>query len=419
MKKVSIRILSFLIGVLSGFLFITPALAQKQSLHSVHQHDIPGQSLPELHSQAAVVMDAVTGTIVFSKNPDDEIPPASLTKLMTMHLALREIEAGRASLDEVIIPTRESWAVNQEPGSSLMYIANGQEPTLRDLLLGMAVISGNDAATAAALRFAPSKKDFVEMMNREAINLGLSKTRFVDAAGYWEHNMTTALEFTLFCRFYLEEHPYALREYHAVREFAYPRAENVPEQFRSNPGTRVRLNTNALLGKAEGVDGLKTGYIPDAGYNIALTAERNNSRFIAVLLGAPSGWGGDRLRDEDGKKIIEWVFANYKTIRLKPPLPEPVRIWKGKVNYMELAWGAPLVFTSRAERAEELSWEIEMTEPLIAPLSAGSAVGTMIFKDSLGELRRIPLLLAGEAESGGFFKRTFDSIRLFFRRFFA
>ena len=405
MKK-HLSFFSFVFGALSVIFFVFPAAAQSQS---------PQGDIPALVSRAAVVMDAATGTIVYYKNPDDEIPPASLTKLMTMHLVFREIAAGRASLDEIISPTRESWAVNQPPGSSLMYLSNGQSVSLKDLLLGMAVFSGNDAATAVSLRFAPSVNAFVELMNREAASLNLIKTRFVDPAGYWEDNMTTAREFAEFCRIYLEAHPESLKEYHSVREFAYPRAENVPERFRENPGTRAHRNHNTLLGKVEGADGLKTGYIPEAGYNVALTAERNMTRFIAVILGAPSEWGGDRFRDEDGKKLLEWAFARYKTIRPPVSAPEPVRIWKGRENYAELVWGAPLVFTSLAERGENLSWNIELVDPLIAPLPAGSAAGTLVLTDSLGELRRIPLLTAREAERGGWFKRLFDSIRLFFK----
>ena len=361
-------------------------------------------------------MDAATGTVVFFKNPDDEIPPASLTKLMTMHLAFREINAGRASLDEIISPTRESWAVNQPPSSSLMSLDNGQTCSLRDLLLGMAIFSGNDAATATALRFAPSVEAFVGMMNREAAALGLERTFFVDPSGYWEDNMTTAREFAEFCRIYLEAHPESLRDYHAVREFSYPRPENVAERYRDNPGTRAHINNNALLGKVEGVDGLKTGYIPEAGYNIALTAERNGSRFIAVILGAPSEWRGDRVRDEDGRKLIEWVFANHKTIKPRPAMPEPVRIWKGKQNFTKLQWGAPLDFTAPAERGDNLNWKIELIDPLIAPLPAQSQAGNLVLYDSQGELRRVPLLIAEEAERGGLFKRLFDAIRLFFRR---
>ena len=392
--------------VLFAALFIFPPSVQGQA----------PDSYPELGSEAAVLLDAETGTVLFSKNADEEIPPASLTKLMTMHLVFREIEAGRASPDETISPPRQSWAINQPPGSSLMNLANGQILSLRELLLGMAIFSGNDAAAAAALRFAPSIEDFVGMMNREAVSLGLLKTHFVDPAGYWEQNMTTAAEFAEFCRIYLNAHPESIRDYHSVMEFAYPLADNVAERYRENPGTRVHQNHNTLLQSVEGVDGLKTGYIPEAGYNIALTAERKGSRFIAVILGAPSEWRGDRIRDDDGRKLLEWAFGNYRTLRLAPEKPGPLRVFKGKENYTELEWGAPLIFTSLAERGENIRLETELLDPLIAPLPAGSAVGTLVVYDSIGELRRIPLLTANDIERGGFWKRLFDSIRLFFKK---
>ena len=374
------------------------------------------QNFPELGSRAAVVMDAATGTIVFTKNPDEEIPPASLTKLMTMHLTFMEMEAGRASLDEIITPSREGWAVNQPPLSSLMGLAAGHSVSLRDLLLGMAIFSGNDAATATALRFAPSLSDFAEKMNREAASLGLRKTHFVDASGYSEENMTTAREFAEFCRIYIEAHPYSLRDYHSVMEFAYPRPNNLPEQYRANPGTRLRRNSNTLLGRVEGVDGLKTGFIFESGYNIALTGERNGTRFIVVILGGPSEWQGDRIRDEDAERLINWAFANYKTIRPRFASIEPFRVWKGKTNYVGIVPGEPLDFTALIERGEYMGGTLEMQEPLIAPLPAGIPVGSLVLYDTLGELRRIPMLTAGEVERGGFFKRLFDSIRLFFRR---
>ena len=398
---------SFLRTALWFIIFVSfPAAAQSVS---------PSGDSPVLVSHSAVVMDAGTGTIVYYKNPDDEISPASLTKLMTMHLAFKEIAAGKASLEEIITPPRESWAVNQPRRSSVMGLANGQNLSLKDLLLGMAVFSGNDAATATALCFAPSVGAFVEMMNREAAALGLEKTRFVDTSGYSENNMTTAREFAEFCRIYLEEHPESLKDFHAVRTFAYPRAENVAERYQGNPGTIVHQNHNTLLGKVEGVDGFKTGYIDESGYNIALTARRDGTRFIAVILGAPAEWGGDRLRDEDGKKLLEWAFSHYKTVRPTPQTPEPFRVWKGKENYVNIVWGAPLDFTAPAERGENISWIIESVDPLIAPLPAGSLAGSLVIFDNLGELRRVPLLTAVDIEKGGFFKRLFDSIRLFFR----
>jgi D-alanyl-D-alanine carboxypeptidase (penicillin-binding protein 5/6) len=251
-------------------------------------------------------------------------------------------------------------------------------------------------------------------MNLEAASMGLARTRFVDASGYSEENMTTAREFAEFCRIYLELYPGSLAEYHSVREFAYPRAENAAEQ-RENPETRMHRNTNNLLGRVEGVDGIKTGYIPESGYNIALTAERDRTRFIALILGGPSQWGGDRIRDEDGRKILEWAFANYKTIQPDIGPLEPVRIWKGRKNYANIALSLPLDFTALKERGAALSWRINYEDPLIAPIPEGTAVGGLVLYDNFGELRHIPLITAENTERGGFFKRFFDSIRLFFR----
>ena len=387
------------------FLFIFPVIA----------HAGIGD-LPEIGSLAAVVMDASTGTIVYSKNPDMEIPPASLTKLMTMHLAFREVYAGRAFMNEIIEPTSESWARNQLPLSSLMHLAPGQRLSLRELFLGLAIFSGNDASAAMALRFAPTIDHFVEMMNLEARAMGLTRTRFVDASGYSEYNMTTAREFAEFSRIYLYANPQSLMEFHAVREFAYPRPENVAGPYQEDPRTRVQRNRNTLLGRIEGVDGLKTGSIPAAGFNIALTAKRNDTRFIAVTLGAPNERGGDRIRDDDGVRLLEWAFDNFKTLQPQLENPEPFRVWKGKRNYVSTVWGTPLYFTVLKERGEDLDWFIELENPIIAPLPVFSHVGSLVFFDRLGELHRVPVLSAQEVERGGFFRRLFDSIRLFFSR---
>ena len=379
---------------------------------------VPGRDfndVPELGSQAAVVMDAVTGTFLYSKNPDEVIPPASLTKLMTMHLALKAIKAKPALLDEVIVPPPESWAVNQPPRSSLMFLANGQRTSLRELLLGLAIPSGNDAAVAVALQFAPTVNAFAEMMNSEARALGLVNTHFDEPSGISEFNLTTARDFAHFCRFYIRTHPETLEEYHSVREFAYPRAENVAEVFRSRPGTIVQYNRNRLLETVEGVDGLKTGYIDESGHNIALTAKRGETRFIAVILGAPLR-GGEQIRNEDGRRLMTWAFDNYKTVFPLSPVLESPRVWKGKANYVNLATREPLEFTSLIDRAAPLYYRTDLVDPLIAPIPGGSPVGNLIYYDDEGELYRVPLVTVEEIEAGGFFKRLFDSIRLFFMK---
>jgi D-alanyl-D-alanine carboxypeptidase (penicillin-binding protein 5/6) len=379
----------------------------------------PAADAPGLKSQAAALIDAATGTLLYLKNADQEIPPASLTKLMTIHIALSEAAAGRASLDETVPLPPGSWAISQPPRSSLMFLAQGQRVSLRELLLGLAVSSGNDAAAAVALRFAPGIAEFAELMNREARNLGLSKTRFTEPSGISENNVTTAREFALFCAAYLNLHPEAVKEFHSVRKFAYPKVSNVAEAYREKPGTIVQYNRNTLLGKFEGADGLKTGYIDEAGYNIALTAERQGTRLAAVILGAPAAYGGDRIRDDDGNRLLTWGFNNFKTVRPETGELPPARIWKGKNNTAAVRPGEALVFTAYTDRAGILRWETELEDPLVAPLPAGSLAGSLVFYDEAGELRRVPLVIAEAAEQGGLFKRLWDGMRLFFREIFS
>jgi D-alanyl-D-alanine carboxypeptidase (penicillin-binding protein 5/6) len=337
---------------------------------------------------------------------------------MTIHIALRAAASGEISLDEKTQPPKESWAINQPPRSSLMFLAAGQQVSLRELLLGLAIPSGNDAAVAVALRLAPSVAVFADMMNEEARRLGLQITRFAEPSGISEKNLTTAREFARFCQYYVSLYPLALQEFHSVREFAYPKPENVAERYREKPGTIVQYNHNTLLKDFPGVDGLKTGYIDEAGYNIALTAEQEGTRFILVLLGAPAVWGGDKMRDDDGRKLLAWAFDEYRTIRPIIPDPEPIRLWKGKQKEI-----LPLVaetpdFTGPKDRGQQLYLGAEITDPLIAPLAAGDQVGILILSDDLGELRRIPLLAAQDYGEGGFFRRLWDSVRLFFRDLF-
>ncbi|MDR0525302.1 MAG: D-alanyl-D-alanine carboxypeptidase [Spirochaetaceae bacterium] len=371
------------------------------------QEPIPG---PAITSQAAVLLDAATGTLLFDKNGDQIIPPASLAKLMTMHIALKEVAEGKAELNEVINLPRESWANNQPPRSSLMYLGAGHIVTLRELLLGLAIPSGNDAAVAVGLRFAASIDAFAERMNQEARDLGLRMTQFVEPSGVSEYNLTTAKEFAWFCREYITLHPETLREYHSVRDFEYPKAENLPPRTRLN--TAIRHNSNSLLGTFDGADGLKTGYIDESGYNIALTAERNDTRFVAVILGGPN----TRTRDDDGRKLLDWGFEHFKTLRPAPAPVPPRRVWKGKTDTVGAAGDEIMPFTVRIERGNNLRWETEdLTDPLIAPLAAGAQIGDFVLYDDTGELQRFPLRTLFEVEQGGFFKRLFDGIRLFFR----
>lgn len=373
---------------------------------------------PEIRCKAAVLLDATTGEVLYSKNPDEEIPPASLTKLMTIHLALQKVSRGEISLDEKIELPRESWWTNQPPRSSLMFLNEDQRVTLRELLLGLAVSSGNDAAVAVAFYASGGVEAFVDDMNREARSLGLTKTRFVEPSGISEYNFTTAMEYAQFCKAYINFHPEVTTELHSVKEFAYPKAKNYPEYWTGSKEEIRQVNNNNLLGSL-GVDGLKTGFIEESGYNIALTAEQNGTRYIAVLLGFPgtiSSRQAMQMRADDGKLLLSWAFDNYKTVMPAMDSFPAIPVWKAAENTAEIIPMTSLNFTTGTNRAESLHWTINIDEHVIAPLPAGTRVGDIVFYDGQGELHRVPMITKNTVEKGNIFKRIWHSIKLFFMR---
>ncbi|MCL2412098.1 MAG: D-alanyl-D-alanine carboxypeptidase [Treponema sp.] len=417
-------------NILSFFLLFLPFGISAQFFHTPSLLLPYIENAPAIESRAAVLIDAATGALIFSKNPNEEIPPASLTKMMTMHLLMKEIREGRACYDELVPITVESWAQNQPPHSSLMFLEPGQIVTLREILLGLAVPSGNDAAVAAALHISPTVSDFTRLMTMEAQRMGLNVTRFADPSGFSPLSMTTADEFAFFTYQYIRIHPNSMRDFHSHTSFAFPLAANVPERNRNNVNTIVQYNRNSLLRTFPEVDGLRTGFIPASGFNIALTAKREQTRFILVLLGAHS----HQIRHEDGTNLLNWALDSFKTVRitmsqLNPGSWQTQRLWKGRDNNAQIRINSEqltmtndqnkyeeIIFTSPVNRANRLFYEPVITERLIAPLPANHHVGYIVISDEYGELKRIELVTARAHDRGNLFRRMWHSILLFFRR---
>ena len=273
-------------------------------------HGIP--VLPTIAARSAVLIDAVSGALLFTKNPDQSIPPASLTKLVAIYTAMQAVERGEISLSDTIFPPAEAWAVNMPPGSSLMFLGKNQQLTVEELMRGMAVVSGNDAAVALAIHTAGSVPAFVTLMNKTVTELGLTDTHFEDASGLSEYNRTTARDFARFSAAYINKYPEHLSLFHSARELRYPEPHNM---LKPQPAVTQQA-TNTLLAKLDGCDGLKTGFIYESGFNIALTAQRHGIRFIAVILGGAgrNSAEGKRIREENGKALIEWAFSHFSTV---------------------------------------------------------------------------------------------------------
>ena len=413
-KKQSVRRCIFIIW----FLLFLPLCLCAQIFRTPPELVPYIENAPDIISRAAVLIDSETGALLYSKNPDIQIPPASLTKLMTMHLLMKAIEEGKTSYDDLVEITVESWAQSQPRNSSLMFLEPGQIVTVREIMLGMAVPSGNDAAVAAALHLAPTMADFVNMMTAEARLMGLYTTRFTESSGISSRNRTTAAEFALFSRQYINLHPESLRDFHSVRSFSYPLAANSPANRRFT--TYNQYNSNTLLNTFEGVDGLKTGFIGASGYNISLTAQRDQKRFILVLLGSQANMGGARLRTEESNRLLSWAFDNFKTVRPQIDFNDAdlftAPLWKGKADTVELTIAESANFTAHISRGSSLKYESVITEPLIAPIAAGAQIGYFNIYDEHGNLSRKTLVTKEACESGSFFKRLWHSILLFLRK---
>ncbi|MFZ5818038.1 MAG: D-alanyl-D-alanine carboxypeptidase family protein [Bacillota bacterium] len=381
---------------------------------------VPASAAPPLtlEAQSAVLLDYATGQVLFEKNPDQVIPPASLTKLMTLHIAYKKLADGTMKREDLVQIRPEAWAA-KFADSSLMFLEPGQKVTVGEILKGVAIPSGNDASVALAQHIAGSVDAFVKMMNDEAAAMGYKQMRFVDPHGLSPQNLVTAREFADFARRYVQLHPEALEELHRQKTFAYPQYENLRDEQKAalKPEQHTPItqeNRNGLLWTFEGVDGLKTGYVDEAGFNIALTAKRGEMRLIGVILGvqAPSIPEGTVKRETDGAALLSWGFNNFVTE--KPALPEikPVRVWKGATNEVSLKPAQEVLLTLEKGAQKSLTATVHQEESVIAPVQAGQKLGEIIFAADGKEIARFPLVAAENVAQGGFFKRLWDSLRL-------
>lgn len=380
------------------------------TLTSVAQDLVP-------EAPTAVVLDQISGRILFQKRPDLVIPPASLTKLMTLHLAWKALGEGRVRASDLVPVTAATTGRSVPPGSSLMFLEPGQRVTFRELMLGLAVDSGNDAGMTLAQFLAGSQQGFVDQMNQEAARLGLTSTQFFDSFGYDARNRTTAGDFAQFCRHYLLVHPQSVEVLHNVREMAFPLAENRAEGDTHPPRTIVQPNRNSLLGAYPGADGLKTGFIDESGYNLAATALRGDQRLVAVLLGVKGRTSaeGSRLRTQAATKLLDFGFSTYPLRAL--PLPElpTVRVWFSEPGSLVPVATGPTVYPLSDAEASGISVRVDGPPEWAGPLPAGFVVGSLVWSRDGKEFYRLPLKSPRALGPAPWWTSAWDQVVLFFR----
>ena len=397
---------------------------------------IPAELPVQAHS--AIVIDASNGCVLYEKNADALIPPASMTKLVVMYVVFEELQSGRISLDDIVPLQKEAWAINAPPNSSLMFLGEGQKVSLDELLTGLAVVSGNDAAVAAAQYISGSMEKFIERMNLCVRSLGLRQTRFVESSGYSELNMTTPREFASFCKIYLEKFPESLEKYHSVESFTYPKAHNLKdglsytlalESGNALEGTLpiTQYATNKTLGEIDGADGIKTGFIYESGYNLALTVNRDGTRFISVTMGGPGRGSvqGNEIRLNDAKIIMDWAFSTFKTLSVQDTLVYHLPVFYGKENALSIVESPyfsrthtitiPLIAGFKDGFAK-LEREIELPDYIKAPIHAGETVGYCRYMIGDICIETTELISSRSIEKAALLKTALDSAAEFFHK---
>ena len=375
---------------------------------------------PIVNARAAVIIDAATGTLLYAKNPDLLLPPASLTKLITLHIVYEEIQAGRIKPEDLVTIDKDDCSPRIPYGSSLMYLRPGMKVSVRDLMLGAAVVSGNDAAYSLARLVSGSNEAFTKWMNEEVKAMGFDAMTFVEPSGISELNFVTARQFALFCKKYLELHPESLAELHSVKSMDFPRAEHAAPGFVPS-GRIVQYNRNPLIFRYPGADGLKTGYIIEVGYNMAGTAKREGSRFLVVTLGGSRSKvaSGTTLRTKDVTNLLDWGFDNFITASIDPgPLPSP-RAWFGASRRLDLEPAAANAVTIAKARAGDLRIEVKAPASVKAPIAKGTVDGKIRYFLDGKELRAIDLVAARDIPRGTIFRLIWDGIGYFFAGIFG
>ncbi|NLJ80624.1 MAG: D-alanyl-D-alanine carboxypeptidase [Firmicutes bacterium] len=356
------------------------------------------QSVPslELESAAAILMDYDSGQILFSKNEKDTRVPASLAKVMTLYVAFDQIAAGKADFNDTTQVTEDAWRV----GGSQMFLEPRETVTVEQLLLGITVVSGNDACVALAQALAGTEALYVQWMNEKAHALGLN-LHFTDVHGLGDSNRVTAEDLAYLVRSYLKDHPQALR-FHQQPSFAYqPRSAQVPIE---------QPNRNGLLRSFEGADGLKTGHLEAAGYNLIGTAVRNNRRLISVVLGARS----ESQREKETISLLNYGFKNFDLIDISRFLEDKTAVvYKGKEQEVGLFLEEPfLTIPKGIQEGVSISFQTNYVE---APIQKGDEVGVLSVLLNDRPLKESPLLAVKSIERGGFIRIIWDSVVLFLR----
>ena len=357
---------------------------------------------PAIAAKSWLLLDATSGQVIASQEQNMRIEPASLTKVMTAYVAFAAIRDKRITLNQMVNVSERAWKV--DASSSKMFIDPRVPVSIDDLLHGLMIQSGNDAAVALAEAVAGDEGTFVTLMNREAQRMGLKNTRFANPHGLPSpDNFSTAQDLATLATRVIRDFP-EFYKIDSVKQFTYNKI--------------TQQNRNRLLWLDPTVDGMKTGHTESSGYSMIASARRPNGnsgerRLISVLSGASS----DGVRTQESQKLLNWGFQNFDTVKLysKGQAVATPEVWKGSQSNVKLGFTNDVLVTVPKGVAGKLKPVLERKDPLVAPLARGARVGTLKMMVDNKPLLVLPVVALEEVPEASIFGRAWDSMRLWMK----
>lgn len=351
--------------------------------------------VPHINAKSYVLMDAESGAMLADKDADIKMPPASLTKIMTLYIISQSLKAGQISLDDLVTISPKAWRMK----GSRMFVKVGSQVPVKDLIQGIVVQSGNDACTAMAEYVAGTEDAFADLMNQTAQKLGMKNSHFLDSTGLPNpDHYTTAHDLAILAQALAQDFP----EYYGWYQqkwFTYNKIK--------------QPNRNRLLWRDPSVDGIKTGHTDEAGYCLVSSAKRSDMRLIAVLMGAPT----DSARSNESEALLNFGFRFFESHQLyaaNKPLSEQ-RVWMGQQDNTHFGLQKDLYVTIPRGTYAQLEANMTLDSKLQAPIKQGQVYGNVDVSLHGKSIVTAPLVALEENPEGGFMHRMMDRIRLLFR----
>lgn len=380
----------FFTSIIAALFLITSAFAQ----------NIP---VPTVAAKSWLLLDASSNQIIASGNPNERIEPASLTKLMTAYVAFQALKDKRLSLDQQVFVSENAWRV--DPSSSKMFLLPNKPVSIDQLLQGLIIVSGNDAAVAVAEAISGTTDAFAALMNQQAQRLGMTGSHFSNPHGLPSpETYTTARDLAILCRALINDFPEYYKRYYSQKEMTYN-------------GIR-QPNRNRLLWLDPTVDGMKTGHTSSAGYSLITSAIRpaaNNGshRLISIVIGTAS----DQIRTQENQKLLNWGFLNFDAVKLynKDQSIDNATVYKGSNSTVKVGFNHDFYVTVPKGSANRIKTVLNRNDPLVAPITQGQQVGTLKITLDDKVISQQPVVALENVSVAGFIGRSWDSLRLMFK----